>query len=67
MSMLVSYTAGVKGHFKASGREFVIVATSSLTSTIRFRYDQDTPANRVEIADSELRELVDNGWPSDET
>jgi hypothetical protein len=64
--MLSSYTTGTKGHFRASGKEFMIVATTSTTSTIRYRRELDTPRNRHEIPDKDIREWADDGWPSDE-
>ena len=46
----MAWVGGTKGRFKASGREFKVVATTSSSSTIRFRFERQT----FEIADAEL-------------
>lgn len=53
--MNISCSIGTKGRLKASGREFEIVATTSTTSTIRFRFERET----FEIKDEELRALAE--------
>lgn len=52
--MMLTLTTGSKGKLKASGREFEIVATTSLTSTIRFRGERE----EYEINDEDLRAVA---------
>jgi hypothetical protein len=53
--MMQSCAMGQKGRFKISGLEFEIVATTSSTSTIRFRYERQV----YEVADGDLRTAAD--------